>query len=384
MTSARFFVVARVAVASVTLACSASPNPDKPGGNPVANAAAPNVSGRTLVVSPKLLEAGRITVVPAARAVPSDDLTVTGEVTAPPDGAAEISAPIGGRVRAILVKEGDHVAAGATLATLDAAEVARTVMDLGRAEARRDRAERVMQQEQQLIEGNATSARNLAEARSELKAAEVEKRGARELLTHYGAASGARVLVKTPIGGTVLLRTIVLGKSVETGARLFRVVDADKLLVRADVPENDAADIHEGMEAMLAWPARKTSCTGTVESRAPSLDPSTRTMPFRVRPRVGCPKLVEGGFVDVTLSRPSTTGAQALVGIPRDALVELDAVPVVFVALSRPGEFRATTVRVARVSSSMAYIEDGLAPGDTVVVAGAILLKGELMRSALE
>jgi hypothetical protein len=36
------------------------------------------------------------------------------------------------------------------------------------------------------------------------------------------------------------------------------------------------------------------------------------------------------------------------------------------------------------VSSSTAYLDEGVAPGDRVVVTGAILLKGELMRAALE
>jgi membrane fusion protein, heavy metal efflux system len=382
MITAHLRVVASAAVVSVTLACNASPKPSQPDTAP--SSAAPRALGRTLVVSPELLTAGRIVVAPVVRAAPRNDLTVTGEVMTPPDGAAEIGAPISGRVREILVKEGDRVSAGATLATLDAAEAARTAMDLGRAEAKRARAERVLQQEQQLMQGNATSARNLAEATSELKAAQVEERGAKELLTHYGAASGARVLVKTPIRGIVLLRNIVLGKPVETGAPMFRVVDTGKLLIRADVPENDAADIHDGMEATLAWPARKLFCSGTVESRAPSLDSATRTLPFRVRPGASCPTLVEGGFVDVTLPRPAVPGAQPLLSVPRDALVEMDAVPVVFVALARPGEFRAATVRVAHVSSSIAYIEDGLSQGDSVVVTGAILLKGELMRSALE
>src|SRR6185436_8171996 len=125
---------------------------------------------------------------------------------------------------------------------------------------------------------------------------------------------GGRVVVKSPIAGTVVTRAIVLGKPVDTGARLFRVVNGDKLLIRADVPENDAADIHERTEATLAWTARGTSCKGTVESRAPTVDPTTRTVPFLVRPDKGCPELVEGGFVDVTMSRPVAGGAHALVG----------------------------------------------------------------------
>lgn len=379
MTSAR---LTWFATALVALGCGSKPAAEK--ASPAApSASAPSGAMRLVSVSPDLISSGRIVVAPAALSAPRDDLTVTGEITAPPDGAAEVGAPIGGIVREILAKEGDRVAKDQRLAVLDAAEVARTVADLGRAQARRVRAQRVLEQEEELMRGNATSERNLADARSELAAAEAEARGAKALLSTFGAATGGRIVVKSPIAGTVVTRTVVLGKPVDAGARLFRIVNGEKLLVRADVPENDAADIHEGSEATLVWAARKESCKGTVDSRAPSVDPITRTVPFRVRPNPDCPQFVEGGFVDVTIARPTAT-AQSLIAVPRDAVVEMDVVPVVFVGTARPGEFRAATVRVARVTSAAAYIEDGVQPGESVVVKGAILLKGELMRAALE
>jgi cobalt-zinc-cadmium efflux system membrane fusion protein len=338
---------------------------------------------RSVTISPDLLRSGRVSVAAAGVAAPHDDLVVTGEISAPPDGAAEVGSPVSGVVREILAKEGDRVTKGQRLAVLEAAEAARTAADLGRAEARRERARRVLEQEEELMRGNATSARNLAEAKSELAASEAEVRGASSLLTAFGAAGGGRIVAKSPIEGTVVARAVVLGAPVSAGARLFRIVNGQKLLVRADVPENDAADIHESSEAGLAWTARGVSCKGVVESRSPSVDPMTRTVPFRVRPEATCPELVEGGFVEVTLPRPPA-GGQTLVVVPRDALVELDAVPVVFVGTPNAAQFRAVAVRVARVTSGNAYLEDGVKAGEPVVVRGAILLKGELMRAALE
>jgi cobalt-zinc-cadmium efflux system membrane fusion protein len=340
-------------------------------------------SAHTISVSAELLRSGRIVVVPVGHAAPHDELTVTGEITALPDGAAEVGAPVAAIVREILVKEGDHVVVGQRLAVLEAAEAARTASDLARAQARRERAQRVLEQEEALMRGNATSERNLTEAKSELRAAEAEARGASALLSTFGAAGGGRIVAKSPIAGAVVTRSVVLGEPVNAGARLFRVVDEGKLVVRADVPENDAADIHEGGEAALAWVARGVSCTGVIESHAPSVSATTRTIPFRVRPGPDCPELVEGGFVNVTLERPAAEGGKR-VAVPRDAVVELDAVPVVFVATPVEGQFRAVTVRVARLTAASAYLEDGVRGDESVVVRGAILLKGELMRAALE
>src|SRR5512139_218275 len=152
-------------VSALTLALAAgcnrgtTPTADHTSGTPSASAAAAAGGHGLLSVSAKLVETGRIVVEPATLASPKDDLIVTGQITASPDGAAEVGAPTAGRVRDILVREGDTVSKGAKLATLDSAEITRTATDLGRAVARRDHAERVLRQEEQLMRENATSER---------------------------------------------------------------------------------------------------------------------------------------------------------------------------------------------------------------------------------
>lgn len=334
-------------------------------------------------VSQDLVATGRIATQKPMREDLVEDLTVTGEVSSPPDGAAQVGAPVSGRLRDIAAREGDRVAKGSVLAVVEAADVSRTHAELGRARARRERAARILAQEERLSRENATSDRSLSEARSELAAAEAEERGAATLLETFGATGAGRITLRSPIAGTVVEGAVVLGKPVEAGAVLFRIVDAARLLVRADVPESDAGDVALGSVATIVWPAQGARCSGSVESRAPSVDPTTRTIPYRVLPAPGCPELVEGGFVDVVLSRRSTSQTN-LVAVPRDAVVEVEGVPVVFVAGNRPGEFTMRTIRVARLASAKAYVEDGIATDDAVVVKGAILLKGELMRAALE
>jgi multidrug efflux pump subunit AcrA (membrane-fusion protein) len=58
-------------------------------------------------------------------------------------------------------------------------------------------------------------------------------------------------------------------------------------------------------------------------------------------------------------------------------------VPTVFVADAKPGAFQARAVRVGPNAGAAVTIEAGLAEGDRVVVAGAVLLKGEMLRSVL-
>lgn len=56
---------------------------------------------------------------------------------------------------------------------------------------------------------------------------------------------------------------------------------------------------------------------------------------------------------------------------------------MVFVAVER-GEFEPRSVRVAEWAGPRVFLEDGVNEGESVVERGALLLKGELMRSRLE
>jgi len=160
-------------------------------------------------------------------------------------------------------------------------------------------------------------------------------------------------------------------------------VDTRRLLVRADVPENDAGNVEDGALVTVTMPGKSDSCTGKVEGRTPSVDPDTRTVPFRVRLGEGCGILLEGGFVDVAVERPAA-GAKKLVAVPRDAVVTIDDVPLVFVQRDAAHEFEPVTVRVAEFGGAWVFLEDGVKDSDKVVDKGALLLKGELMRSRLE
>ncbi|MEB2313659.1 MAG: efflux RND transporter periplasmic adaptor subunit [Sorangiineae bacterium] len=341
-------------------------------------------SGARLVsVAPALLDSGRVAVTTVTVESVGGTVAATGEIVAPPDAEADISVPVPARVRSIGVSEGDVVKQGALLATLDAGDVARTSADLARARARRIRATRVLAQEKQLLAEHATSERAVGDAESELAAARAEERGASLMLTTWKARGGAHVVLEAPIDGTVVKRRAVLGGPADPGQVLFRIVDTARLLLRADVPEGDAPDVALGARASLEWPGRAPHCGGLVEARAPSVDAMRRTVPFRVRPDADCPALLEGAFVDVQLPRLGTAGRRLPV-VPRDALTDIDGVPLMFVATSTRGEFTVRAVRVAEQVGERVFIDDGLKAGEQVASRGAILLKGELMRAALE
>lgn len=336
----------------------------------------------------------------------TDDLVVTGQVIAPPLGKAEIGALLTARIRKIFVEEGETVKKGQVLATLVAPDAARISGELAAARARRARAETVLTQETRLAEQKATSDRAVSDAVSDAASARADEQAAAVMLSSYNV-SGAELTLRSPLDGVVASSHALLGAQVESSSILFRIIDPSKLAVRADVPESMAERIPLGTRTEFQLPGRPKPCKAEVAASTRSVDPIKRTVGFRLRPLGTCEGLLEGGFADVTIplqpsasERPTPPAAgssgstpvspeasskePAYVTIPRSAIVELDGVPTTFVAQPEPGHFRLTPLRVKRHSETQSLIEQGLTGDEQVVSKGALLLKGEWMKSRLE
>lgn len=359
----------------VALACETP----QPAPEPTASVEAP----RTVSIAPALLSESRVHVIRATRKPLGGLILASGQVVADPGGAADVTSAVTARIRSIAVRLGDNVKRGDALAELEAGEIARITSQLERARARLSHAERVQEQERTLMARGATSARDLSDATRELAAAQADVHAATSLLESYGARAGRRVVLRAPIDGTVVRIHGVVGAAVDPLTALFRVIDTRALLVRADVPESEADLVPERAEATIRSLSKATTCRGLVESHAPAVDSITRTVPFRVHLGKDCGHFHEGAFVDVAVER--TTGkTHELVAVPRDSVVNVNEVPMVFVQRKPAHTFTARPVRVSRYTGPLVFIEAGVSEGEAVVDRGAILLKGELLSAELE
>ena len=180
-----------------------------------------------------------------------------------------------------------------------------------------------------------------------------------------------------------------LETQVGAGTLLFKIIDPDKLHIRADVPESLAGAIQLGAIGQLRFANPGRVCQAKVVASTQSVDPIKRTVSYRMQPGDAFPNLLEGGFVDVQLPLHAATARDAeatrrFVTVPRDAVVEIEGVPVAFQATDNASQFKLRTLIVARHGDSTSYIEKGLQKGDRIVNRGALLLKGEWLRSRLE
>jgi cobalt-zinc-cadmium efflux system membrane fusion protein len=373
---------------------------------PIASAAVDAKAPARVEIDPALIDAGRVSLGRATRRSIAAEQILAGDVIPSEDGEADVGALVSGRIATIDVADGARVARGQVLARIDAPDVGRATAELLRARGRGEATERRLARQLDLEKQGATSPSAVDEARSEDRAARAELTAARTMLSTLGAgeprieadggaptpsrAVSIRVAIKAPIDGVVVERSAVLGGAVAPDRSLFRIIDPARLVVRARLPETTglpAAATRATIRPRTSGGVPSTDrCDAAVIAGFGVIDATSRTVPIRLRPAGACAWLLPGAYVDVILQgavAAADTVAIAI-AIPVEAVVEVRGVPTVFVVGARRGVFVAHPVRVGAAVGASIPVEAGLDEGAEIAVRGGVLLKGEMLRSALE
>ena len=289
------------------------------------------------------------------------------------DGAvSQLGAPLDGRIVAVHVKIGDRVRTGDPLITLDCpdaaemrAQVETTRAALREARAALDRQERMLQSGVGVEKDKIAAETHLQEVQAELSRVEADA-------AFVGMGTGTAVVLRAPMTGTVIARKATVGLAVQKGADpIVEIGDPSAVWLIADVFERDLSRVHEGAHVAVALPSLENSLTGHVASIGTVVATGLRTAPVRVALDGSVPQLHPGMY--------GTAQIQAFDGdltIPTQAVLIKDGKEsVVYVQKdSLTFERRLVTVAQHVGDGSRVQITSGLAPGDKVVVKGALLL----------
>lgn len=174
------------------------------------------------------------------------------------------------------------------------------------------------------------------------------------------------VAVNAPIAGIIDARNINLGQAVEPNTVLFHISNRDKLLVVAQVYEEDLGKVKVGQEVnvhVLSYP--KQTFPGQVTLIEPNLDPLTRTVNVRITLDNKEGLLKPGMFVRANVI---LTHNKAALTVPNAALLQAGSEQFVFV--QNGYTYKRVDVKVGAVDDDYSEIIDGLVPGDLVVTQG--------------
>ncbi len=325
-----------------------------------------------------------------ARDVP-DALAVGGRLAFDDLRVTHVFSPVSGRVTRVLASPGQRVARGAPLAAILSPDVGAAMSDVMKAEADLAQADHEYRRRQELYEARAGARKDLEAAEGAFRKARAELDRANERTRLLRTGSFDRVtqefVLTAPIDGEVVARNVNPGMEVQgqySGAssapELFTVGDTSRLWVLADVYEMDLPLVREGQAVSVqiaAFPGRTFS--GTLAWVADVLDPQLRAAHVRAevdnRDRLLRPEMYEA----VTIEVPG----RHVVAVPRRALLRDGADTVVFVDRGASADGRRVFQR-RKVSADegraggLVPVASGLAPGDAVVVEGAIFVLGAM------
>lgn len=324
---------------------------------------------------------GRAEVAPVA-----DRLVLSGSATA--RRVSMISPLSDGLVAAMRVDVGDRVAAGQVLAEMDPviarhelataeAALAEGLAQLRDAERRRDEAAEVHAEAliADTVYESALAEVDIQGAAVERLRAEYERR--RELL--------ARHTVRAPFAGVIARKLAEVGQWVQRNDALYELVDSDVLRVDVAVPQQRFTDVDAGTPATVRFDALPAIQVETVvATRLAVGDPAART--FLARIEIANPEQVFApGMSARVMLNPAERGSEAVLNVPRDALVRLADGNYQVWRIQQAGDtttVQSIPVEVRRFTGDVAIIGAGeVAAGDRLVVRGNETLRpGQTVR----
>jgi len=324
----------------------------------------------------------RVTVRPAESRTAGETVTVLGELGVNEDAYAEVGTTIPARVARVLAAPGDRVEPGRPLVELESPDVGRARAEIADSRARAELAQQTADRRHDLATERIASQRDVETAEAELASANAASRAARDVLVSLGASrgSGGRFILSSPIAGTVIDRTALLGRLVDSGEPLFVVGDLSRLWLTVHVFERDALRIRTNGTARVDFPALPNrTFTGRVTHIASRVDPASRTLAVRIEIDNAGGELRPGMSASALV--PIGDSTDTVVAVPIEAVQRLAEGWCVFLPRGTAGEFEIRTVGRGRDLGVDVEILSGLRAGEPVVVDGAFLLKAEAEKS---
>jgi multidrug efflux system membrane fusion protein len=303
------------------------------------------------------------------------------------DGEAELSGEIrprvesrvgfqvGGRITSRRVELGQSVQKGEVLATLDAADfrlsAAAAAAQLNAAKVDRDQLRADLRRFEDLHRQGFISGAELERHRAQYDAAEARLAQA-EALADVSTNQATHAVLRAPAAGLVSGIDAEVGQVVASGQSVVRMALAGDREVAIAIPETRLEQLRRIPEVSVGIWAYDAELKGRIREIAPIADPATRTFAARVTLLDPPPDLALGMSATV---RFVTAGTPRAMAVPLTALLREGEGTYVWKLDRTAMTVRRVPVAVAGISGNSVVIGDGVAAGDTIVIAGVNWLK---------
>ena len=363
----------------------------KAGGHEASHApnAAPRAVARLkdgmIVLPERARQAMGITLAAARDQVVPIRLELLGTTEYISDTLTEIRPMFKGRVDKVHVAVNQAVKKGDPLIDLYSKELAeaKSAFEIEHIQWVHDR--KLLEARETLIKSNAIAQILFEETRNNELKSHKEYEVARDKLMVYGltdaeverveeeaGAQKARLTLRSPADGFVILRNAVPGNLYDDNDTLLTIAPLDRLWVWGNVFESDLDLVRMGQTWEIVFPFLKQTILGKVEYISNRVDPNTHAVRVRTSIPNAQGRLKSDMLVRGILAIDPVAGRTV---IPRTSLVVDGGQSFVFVRVAgHVDQFERRLVDVAQEKDDHAVIAQGLQPGEEVVSVGGLLL----------
>lgn len=305
----------------------------------------------------------------------SNYFTAIGELIPISNAEFTLSAPLSGIVSALnpLPFTGKEVEKGDVLAAIEPAVqqyggIGQLTSAYAEAKNRIALAQNEYERARRLYEAKAVPKRRVAEAEISLNTAMAAFEPIEKAMNEVkNNTANGKIMIKTPIGGTIVEIMTSNGRFIEAGQPILRVINTSRLHLRANVPVTEIWNIKKPYIAAFTIPGLDGEFrpTGLIAVND-IVDARSRTVHviFEVDNQSGF--LKAGMFANVLIKTGTVKDAMVL---PESALFEDEGRHFVFVQLA--GEaFERREVKIGISDNGYVQIKEGISEGERIVTKG--------------
>ncbi|MGZ3872609.1 MAG: efflux RND transporter periplasmic adaptor subunit [Mucilaginibacter sp.] len=259
-----------------------------------------------------------------------------------------------GVITAIYVKPGQHVSRGQVLVQLDNSVL---TQNIAQAETQVSLNRTLFERQKNLWDQKIGTEVQFLQAQTALQSSLKQVSALRQQANMYRITS--------PINGTVDQMDLKLGQVAQPGTTGIRVVNADFLKVKADVPESYSGSVNVGNAVKILVPDANDSLVTKVTFAAKVIDPTSRS--FAVEVKLPVRKTLRPNMTAIiqiaNYSKPNTIVA------PVKAIQKSEAGDYVFI--NNNGTAKRVNVKIGNTYGGKSEILSGLKSGDELITEGA-------------
>jgi len=292
------------------------------------------------------------------------------------DGAlSQLGAPLDGRIVTVHVQIGDHVREGDPLLTLDCPDAAEMRAAVESESASLREARSALDRQNRMLQQGVGTERDRIAAETRVSELEAELTRVQADVAFVGVGTGTSVVVRSPISGNVISRRATVGMTVAKGSEpIVEIGDASAIWIVADVFERDLPLVRDAARVHVQLSSLNDVLEGHVASIGGVVTTGLRTAPVRIAIERAPFTLRPGMY-----GRVQIDSAALNLTLPTDAILIKDGKESFVYVEKDPLTFVRRPVVVAQhAQDGRVQIVSGIAPGDKVVVRGALLLDGSV------